>query len=135
MPVDVIVTDGGATTHAASQATRTIPIVMAAGDLAVIGLETNLARPGGNITGFSLMNRELAAKRVDLVRTAFPDTTSLTAQVNPSKVNAEAQFRFTVDAARSLGLTVTRVEAPNADALHSLNPEALGQPGTAHPPA
>ena len=82
-----------------------------------------------------MMNRELAAKRVDLVRTAFPDTTSLTAQVNPSKVNAEAQFRFTVDAARSLGLTVTRVEAPNADALHSLNPEALGQPGTAHPPA
>src|SRR5439155_2605302 len=68
LPVDVIVTDGGlAVARAAVGASRTTPIVMGAGgDPVAASLVASLARPGGNLTGFTLMSNELHAKRVDL---------------------------------------------------------------------
>ena len=71
--VEVIVTHGTPGTRAAKQATTTIPIVMAtAGDAVVVGLVANLARPDGNITGSTFFNPELAAKRLEVLRDAFP---------------------------------------------------------------
>ena len=66
LPVDVIVTTGGVpATRAAMQATTTIPIVMAeAGDPVGTGLVASLARPGGNVTGLSLMSPDLVGKRL-----------------------------------------------------------------------
>ena len=131
LPVDVIVADTTASTRAAAGAARTIPIVMAAGlDPVALGLAHSLARPGGNVTGFTVMSPELSAKRVDLIRTAFPDATAVTVLVNPSNLgNAEANLRATEETASALGLALTRVEAATKEALRTLGPEALGRSG------
>src|SRR5262244_475552 len=73
LSVDVIVTSGSAATHAAQQATRTIPIVMiAVGDPERAGFVQSLARPGGNITGNTILGTEMAAKRVQLLKELSP---------------------------------------------------------------
>jgi ABC-type uncharacterized transport system substrate-binding protein len=72
--VDVIVTQGGAAVLAAKQATLLIPIVFAvAGDPVATGLVASLARPGGNVTGLSMLNTELVGKRLELLREVVPN--------------------------------------------------------------
>ena len=69
LKVDVIVTSGTAAVAAAKQTTSAIPIVFAtAGDPVGTGLVASLARPGGNVTGLSLQQTDLAAKRLELLR-------------------------------------------------------------------
>jgi putative tryptophan/tyrosine transport system substrate-binding protein len=76
--VDVIVTRSTPAGHAARQATSTMPIVLAtAADPIETGLVENLARPGGNVTGISLMMPDLAAKRLQLLREAVPRVSRL----------------------------------------------------------
>ena len=71
--VDVIVTQGTQATIAAKQATSTIPIIVGtAGDLVGEGLVASLARPGGNVTGFTNIDPDLSAKRLEFLREAFP---------------------------------------------------------------
>jgi putative tryptophan/tyrosine transport system substrate-binding protein len=71
---DVIVTWGTPATLAAKKATSTIPIVMAAiGDPVGIGAVSSLARPGGNITGFSTLNTELESKRLEILKELVPN--------------------------------------------------------------
>jgi putative tryptophan/tyrosine transport system substrate-binding protein len=71
--VDVIVAATSPAVAAARQATRTIPIVMPlSSDPVGDGLVASLARPGGNITGLSVMSPELGEKRVQLLREMFP---------------------------------------------------------------
>jgi putative tryptophan/tyrosine transport system substrate-binding protein len=128
LPVDLILADGSASAQAAAGVTRTIPIVVGTGgDLAALGLVDSLARPGGNVTGFTGMLPELSAKRVDLLRTAFPDATAVTVLVNPS-ANLQVYYDVAKETA-ALGLAVTRVEAASPEALRALRPEALGRAG------
>ena len=94
-----------------------------------LGLADGLARPGHNVTGFTIIAPELAVKRVDLVKTAFPDAAAVTVLVNPTKAGSGALFRLTEEAAHSLGLGVTRVEATSPEALHELRSDTLGQAG------
>jgi putative ABC transport system substrate-binding protein len=71
LPVDVIFAQSGQVAEAAKDATTTIPIVTVSGaDPVAIGLVASLARPGGNITGLSLMSAELAGKRLQLLKEA-----------------------------------------------------------------
>ena len=71
--VDVIITHGTPGILAAKQATATIPIVMASsGDAEASGLVASLARPGGNVTGLTFFNPELAAKRFELLKETCP---------------------------------------------------------------
>jgi putative ABC transport system substrate-binding protein len=74
LTVDVIVTGGGpSVTHAAKEATVTIPIVMANdGDPVGNGFVASLARPGGNITGFSTLTPEISGKRMELLKETVP---------------------------------------------------------------
>ena len=73
LKVDVIVTSGAAPTGAAKEATNTIPIVMTQDpDPIGNGFVASLARPGGNITGLSNVNRELSGKRLDLLKEVVP---------------------------------------------------------------
>ncbi len=73
LKVDLIVTSGGTPALAAKKATTTIPIVMAvAGDPVGAGLVASLARPGGNITGFSSLAGELNTKRLEILKDAVP---------------------------------------------------------------
>jgi putative ABC transport system substrate-binding protein len=71
--VDLIFTSQVAATHAAKEATRTVPIVFTlVGDPVGAGLVSKLARPGGNVTGVSSLQTELAAKRLEVLRTLAP---------------------------------------------------------------
>ena len=71
LPVDVIFAQSGQVAEAAKDATTVVPIVMVSGaDPVAIGLVASLARPGGNITGLSLMSAELAGKRLQLLKEA-----------------------------------------------------------------
>jgi putative ABC transport system substrate-binding protein len=71
--VDVIVALSGAATQAAQQATRTIPIVMSlVNDPVGSGLVASLARPGGNVTGLTIMSPDLAGKQVQLLKEVVP---------------------------------------------------------------
>jgi len=73
LKVDMIVTSGSTSTHAAKKATATIPIVMAQDpDPIGNGFIASLAHPGGNITGLSNVNRELSGKRLELLREIVP---------------------------------------------------------------
>jgi putative ABC transport system substrate-binding protein len=83
--VEVLVTHGTPGTRAAKDATKAIPIVMAtAGDAVLVGLVASLAKPGGNVTGTTFFNPELAAKRLELLRETLPRLTRVAALVNPA---------------------------------------------------
>jgi putative ABC transport system substrate-binding protein len=125
LPVDVIVVEGF--TADAVAATERIPIVAPAlMDPVQDGLALSLARPGGIVTGFTLMHTELNGKRLELLRTAFPQITTVSALVNPANSGHKLAFEQTETAARALGLgNLRRVEADSAAALRALRPAAL----------
>jgi putative tryptophan/tyrosine transport system substrate-binding protein len=103
--VTVIVTPGAPPTFAAKAATSTIPIVFAHGiDPVQSGLVASLNRPGGNITGLSLMQAELAGKRLDLLHELLPTAAVVALLVNPTNPVNEAETRSLQDVARPLGL-------------------------------
>ena len=88
LPVDVIVTSGSAASHAAQQATPTIPVVMIAiGDPVRAGLVASLARPGGNITGNTILGTEMSAKRLQLLKEVIPGTSRVAFLWNPNNAS------------------------------------------------
>src|ERR1043166_7654913 len=106
--VNVIVTQGTPAAQAAKRATATIPIVMAtSGDPVGTKLVASLARPGGNVTGLSLLVPELNAKRLELVREANPKASRVAVILDPTNPDAGGGplgQKETEVAARSLGL-------------------------------
>jgi putative ABC transport system substrate-binding protein len=109
--VDVIVAHASPATHAAKQATSTIPIVMVSvGDPVGTGFVASLARPGGNVTGLSNNDAGLAAKRLELLKAALPKLSRAAVLRNPANPSAEPQFRETESAARSLAIEVQPVD-------------------------
>jgi putative ABC transport system substrate-binding protein len=113
--VDVIVTYGGAVA-AVKQATASIPIVFAiAGDPVGSGFVANLAHPGGNVTGMSLAQNDIASKRLELLRDVVPSLRRLAIMFNadyPSSVRETGDVRA---AARTLGLEVAPHEIRRAE--------------------
>ena len=84
MKPDVILTFGAVAGVAMRNATTTIPIVATTGDPVRLGLVSNLAKPGGNITGVSLISPELAAKRLELIRELLPKALLIGELVDPA---------------------------------------------------
>ena len=126
LKVDVIVVDAcGAPLNATSQASSTIPIVVAAcnDDLVATGLISSLARPGGNITGLSELTPELGAKRLELLKEAAPKVRRVAVLWNPAySERFSANFRFWSSdwtemraAAQVLGMTLQSVEIRGPD--------------------
>ena len=126
LKVDLIVVDAcGAPLNAASQATSTIPVVVAAcnDDLVATGLISSLARPGGNITGLSELTPELGAKRLQLLKEAAPRVGRVAVLWNPAySERFSANFRFWSSdwkeiraAAQALGITPQSVEIRGPD--------------------
>ena len=107
LKVDVIVTGGNAAV-AAKQASSAVPIVFALVDDPVgLGLIASLARPGGNVTGLSIQNPDLAGKRVELLREVVPGLRRLAIMANVELPSAASEMREVQTAARTLDLDAT----------------------------
>jgi len=98
--VDVIAALGIPSALAAKSATSTIPIVFSVGDAVERGLVASLARPGGNLTGVSLLNVELTSKRLELISELVPQAGVIALLVNPNNPNTERTIRDMEEAAR-----------------------------------
>ena len=122
LPVDIIVSDG--LLDAAAGVSGHIPVVSPVlMDPVERGFAQSLAHPGGNITGFTLMHTELNAKRLELLRTAFPHITTVAALRDPANQSSKLALEQTETAAQSMGLaSVREVEAGSAAALRELRP-------------
>jgi putative ABC transport system substrate-binding protein len=113
----VIVTDG-AGVLAAKGATSTIPIVVfGGGDPVTAGWAASLARPGGNLTGFTIMGRELNPKRLDLLSQLVPQAKLMALLVNPDSNVAETQIQDVQEAARNKGLQLDVLKATTKDEI------------------
>jgi len=116
MDVRVIVAVNAPATRAAQQATATIPIVMVGvGDPVAYGLVSNLARPGGNVTGLSFQVTEVIAKQLQLLKEAAPRISRVGVFVNPTNPGAEPFLRGARAGAATLGLTVIAAEVRSVD--------------------
>ena len=113
--VDVIVAAGDPAIHAARRVTTTIPIVMvAAGDPVGSGLVASLARPQGNLTGMTFLSRELAAKRLEILKEAVPTASRVAVLRNPDNPGGLPDFKTTQAAAEILRVTLQSVEVRTA---------------------
>jgi ABC-type uncharacterized transport system substrate-binding protein len=110
LKVDVIVVTADSSGQAAQQATKTIPIVVTTGDPVTWGLANSLAKPGGNVTGLSVLLADLSGKRVEILKEAFPKLTRLATLWNPSERVATPVFKETSAAAQALSLQLHSFE-------------------------
>jgi putative ABC transport system substrate-binding protein len=112
LPVAVIVAGAPPAPEAARRATSTIPIVMANhNDPAGTGLVASLARPGGNVTGVSLVSPELRGKQLQLLKETVPGLARVAALINPAVTSNPIDRQALQDASRSLNLHLDVVEA------------------------
>ena len=112
--VDLIVTRGTPAARAAKSATTTIPIVMAAiGEPLGVGVVESLARPGGNVTGLSAFVTELAGKRIELLKDAFPSISRVAFLQNMGNPVSPPQWEATKMVAVALGLSSELLDVRN----------------------
>jgi putative tryptophan/tyrosine transport system substrate-binding protein len=108
--VDIVVTAGSETALAAKQATRSIPIVTATGaDPVELGLVESLARPGGNITGVTSIQSELAGKRLEILKQLVPRASRVAVLWDLGNHGSALSLRDAESGAKSLGIVVQGV--------------------------
>jgi len=118
LKVDVIVAGANTPVAAAKQATTDIPIVFAAaGDPVGSGFVASLARPGGNITGLSLQQRDLAGKRLELLREIVPALQRVAIMANAGNGGNLQEMREARTAAQTLGLEIVTREILRAEEI------------------
>jgi ABC-type uncharacterized transport system substrate-binding protein len=127
---DVIVTGGTSAAQALKAATSTIPIVMAiVGDPVAAGLVSNLARPAGNLTGFSIVAPELGGKRLELLKEVVPDLSSVAVLLNNKNPQSQIELKEMWSAAQAMGLhlypTEISTEVGLEDAFATMNKAAV----------
>ena len=116
--VDVIVTQGTEAAQAARNATHSIPIVMAqVGDAVGAGLIASLARPGGNITGLTLLATETSAKRLELLKEILPNLSRVAVLWNLKNASHQLQWKAMEHAGPVLNVEVQSLGVLNADDL------------------
>jgi putative tryptophan/tyrosine transport system substrate-binding protein len=129
--VGVIATPGSTDAAlAAKSATTTVPIVFAAGgDVVALGLVASLSRPGGNITGVTSLNTDVAAKRLGLIRQLAPQDARYFVLVNPTSALAQPFIKDLQTGAASLGLQVGVLHASTDAEIHAAFARLPQQPG------
>jgi putative tryptophan/tyrosine transport system substrate-binding protein len=119
-PVVVLVAGPLAATMAAKAATSKIPIIFANGNDPVrFGVVASLSRPGGNITGISLLVNMLAAKQLELLHEMVPKAVLVGLLVNPGNPNADIDRRELETAANMLGQKLIVLEASTPEAIEA----------------
>ena len=120
LKVDVLVTPGTAGALALKNATKTIPIVfLDVTDPVATGLVDSLARPGGNATGFSSIEADLAGKRLELIKEAVPGIARIAVLWNPNDPSSQQQWKESQKPAQKLGLQLYSLEVSSADKLEN----------------
>ena len=126
LKVDLIVAVGTAVALAAKNVTKTIPIVFSSGaDPVTVGLIDSLARPGGNLTGFSNIAEELAGKRLELLKETVPKLSRVAVLWDPRSSSSPPQWKESQLPARELGLQLHSMEVSSADKFESAFKEAI----------
>jgi ABC-type uncharacterized transport system substrate-binding protein len=124
--VDLILTGGTNAALAAKKATTTIPIVvMNASDPVADGLVASLARPGGNITGFSIISGLLAGKRLELLKELIPTLSRVAVFWDPKNRGSTGQWKESQLVARELRLQLYSMEISSPDNLESAFRDAV----------
>jgi putative ABC transport system substrate-binding protein len=129
----IVATRGHAPALAAQAATSMIPIVFDIGaDPVELGLVRSLNRPGGNVTGVTVLTRTLTAKRLELLHETVPAARTIGFLVNPNSPRVEAEKKEVETAARILGVRIEHANASRVEEigaaftlLHGLGVEAL----------
>ena len=116
LKVDVIVTSAIGPIRAAMEASKTIPIVFSStADPVEDGLVSSLAKPGGNITGLSLLAPELNGKRLELLKEAFPKVSRVAFLWYVSGLTGDRRFREAEAVAKKVGLRLQSIGVKGAD--------------------
>jgi ABC-type uncharacterized transport system substrate-binding protein len=119
LKVDVIVVLGTQAALAVKKVTSVIPTVMFVGDPLESGLVSSLRRPGGNLTGFVVLNLETAGKRLELLKEAVPGLSRVAVLANPSNPAAVATVRIMQAPARALGIALQSVKVTSGQDFES----------------
>jgi len=124
LKIDIIVAAGGdSVIRPAKNATKTIPIVMVGGgvDPVAAGYVESLARPGGNVTGITLLTRELGGKRLELLKEAVPKLARVAVLYDPASRASVREVKEVLPVeARALGLTTQAWEVRDADGFEKV---------------
>jgi putative ABC transport system substrate-binding protein len=133
LEVDVLLTPGGNGAFALKNATRTIPIVFfgAVSDPVEAGLVDSLARPGGNVTGFTTISAVLVGKRLELLKETVPKLSRVAVLWNPKGQGSQQSWKESQLAARELGLQLHSMEVSSADKYEGAFKEATKARSTA----
>src|SRR6266567_1190539 len=128
--VSVIAATSTPAAAAAKAATTTVPIVFTtSGDPVQLGLVSSLSKPGGNLTGTTQLNVEIAAKRLELIHEAIPNATNIALLLNPPDPLTAPVSREVSAAAATLGLKLQVLRASNdyelAKVFESLRADAV----------
>jgi putative ABC transport system substrate-binding protein len=118
LKADVIVTLGTSATLTTNEVTKTIPIVSLTADPVWSGLADSLARPGGNVTGITLIaGPEMVMKHLELLREVVPGVSHVAVLWNPDNATHEGKLSYLKTASQSLGIQLYPVTARSADEL------------------
>ena len=121
LKVDVLFAVGTPAAVAAQRATRTVPIVIGrVADPVGSGLVASLARPGGNITGWTHLGRELREKLLDLLKEAVPDATRIGVLWNPANPNHGPSLKSIEAAAQTLGVELQLTGVQKAEEIEGV---------------
>ena len=126
MNVDVLITPAITAALALKKATRTIPIVFVGiSDPIATGLVDSLARPGGNITGFTVIEAVLAGKRLELFKESVPGLSRISVLWDPKNRGSQQSWKENQSSARQLGLQLHSMEVSTADGFEAAFQEAI----------
>ncbi|HJS77721.1 MAG TPA: ABC transporter substrate-binding protein [Burkholderiales bacterium] len=123
--IDLLMSHGSPGSRAAKQATTSVPVVLVAGNLTTMGIVSNLARPGGNLTGITFFGVEMVRKRLELLREAMPKAKRLGVVLNPGNPIQPAIREALEETARSLNVALTVIELRDASSVDSVFEPAL----------
>jgi putative tryptophan/tyrosine transport system substrate-binding protein len=132
MNLPVIVTYGTAAARVLQRATTTVPIVVAAAvDLVGAGIVASLAHPGGNITGFSVIDIDISAKQLELLKAFSPNLSRVAVLLNPGNSANPLVLKHVESNAPVLGVQVVAVNASTSQGIETAFAEAAQQGATA----